>query len=114
MPTNISHVFVTACDVPFLTAKLITFMLAHANPGRALLPMIRGERQPLPAIYPIEISSAIQALLSAGQRSLRSLWDVIAYDELTENDIKSVDPMLAAFQPMNQPHEYDNAMGKAT
>ncbi len=112
-PTHVSHVFVTACDAPFLTVELIAFMLTHANPGRALLPVIHGERQPLPAVYPIEVHSTIQTLLSAGQTSLRSMWDVVPIDELTENDIKTIDPDLAAFRSMNERHEYDKALRDA-
>jgi molybdopterin-guanine dinucleotide biosynthesis protein A len=109
-PTRISHVFCTGCDTPFLTSKLIEFMLTHVQIGQAVVPLIGGQRQSLPAVYPTTIANKVQAQLTAGIRSLRSLWNIVPIIELNETDIRKVDPTLAAFQSMNEPEEYAAAL----
>ena len=110
VPTESSRVFTTACDAPFLTTELIQLLLQRAQPGRLLLPIVHGKRQPLPAVYPTAIAPAINALLASGQRSLLSLWDVIAIEELSEIEIKTVDPTLSAFCSLNEPDDYAAAL----
>jgi molybdopterin-guanine dinucleotide biosynthesis protein A len=111
-PTNIDHCFVTACDAPFLTTGLIQLLINRAQPDRALLPLIDGARQPLPAIYPVNCANAIQSLVETGERSLRSLWQVMPIDELHESEIRAVDPTLAAFRPLNHPDDYVAALAQ--
>ena len=74
MPPSASHAFVTACDMPFITANLVRLFVSFAQPNRLLMPVIRNERQPLPGIYPMVITTTIQNQLQAGNSSLRSLW----------------------------------------
>lgn len=110
VPSGTSHVFVTGCDAPFLSLALVKLMVDRALPGRSVVPTIDDIRQPLPAVYPFTISATIQSLLDAGARSLRSLVDHVPIDELHEYEIKSVDPRLAAFRPMNYPDDYHDAL----
>jgi molybdenum cofactor guanylyltransferase len=107
-PRDTSHVFLTPCDTPFLSVEIVNILMSRAKPGRAVMATVNGERQPLPAIYPIVIGSTINSIVESGQRSLRSLWEIMPVDEVSENEIKLIDPTLAAFRPMNEPGEYDS------
>jgi molybdenum cofactor guanylyltransferase len=81
-------VLVVACDLPLLSAQLLTLLCDWEAPG-SVVPIVREMPQPLCARWgPRDLDSASE-LVSAGVRSLRHLTsqpDVVVLDESSWRD----------------------------
>jgi molybdopterin-guanine dinucleotide biosynthesis protein A len=70
-------VFVTACDMPFFQAKLARRLLELSDGYDAVVPVDGGRPQPLCAVYKKSVLPAAEALLLAGERSVRGLYSKV-------------------------------------
>ncbi len=66
---------VLACDLPFLTERLLSFLAERHGDG-SVVPSVEGESQPLCARWSAVDLAVAGALAVAGERSLRSIpWE---------------------------------------
>lgn len=83
------RVFVAAGDMPFISARLVTFLLdvLSGNGVRAAVPRYRGQTHPLCAAYSRKILPEVRSALDGGVRSVRTFLDglegVLYVEELT-------------------------------
>lgn len=66
-------VFVTACDMPYITADTVRTLQQQLAPwAEAIVPIdASGVRHPLCAIYRAQAAPSVEAVLQAGKRKLR-------------------------------------------
>ena len=107
------HVFVVACDMPFVSRALVRAMGAMALGDRSadavVLRTSRGTEQ-LHAVYARSCLPAIERQLDAGDLALRHLLDRLRVRELSEDDAAIYDPAgLSAFNA-NTPQEWERAL----
>jgi len=105
-------VAVVACDMPFASATLIEGMSKLMVQKEADVVIAKTEYgyEPLHAVYRRETClPAIESAIDA------DLWKVVAWFpqvkviELSEDEIKSLDPNGLAFWNVNTPEEFENA-----
>ena len=110
--------FVSACDVPRLTPAAVEFLccrLANESPEvAALIPVAGGESHPLTAAYRTSAAARLQAVVAAGERSVRRALESLAVTPVDEAVLRRVDPQLAMFACCNTPAEYAAAMAAAS
>ena len=109
--TDKNHVFVIACDMPFVSSELVRCLIDEQN-GAVTLPVFHGRWQPLVACYSKACLPVFEKLLLGNERKLQSA-------------IASVDPYLVdihdglpfyhkhLFDNLNTPETFDEANDRA-
>lgn len=70
-------VLVVACDMPFLTADVLTLVAQELGSSQAAIPVSGGRLQPLAACYAASVLPVADRLVAAGRLSMRSLLEEI-------------------------------------
>ena len=99
-------VWVVACDLPDVEPALGTLMQSLAHDYEAVVPVVDGESEGVCAVYRRALAPSIEALLIAGERSVRSLLARCAVRYLTAQELRTVDPGLRSFRNVNTPADY--------
>jgi molybdopterin-guanine dinucleotide biosynthesis protein A len=102
-------VFVTACDVPFLTARAISGLADRLGDCDLVIPRADGKLQPLSAIYRVGVLAAARALLSEGIRTPRTLAERVKTRILEADEVAVFDPDGGLLRNVNSPDEYEAA-----
>lgn len=114
--------FVCSTDLPFLHTAFVRAVLAGFGPDPeaepavdAVLPVVRGFRQPLTAGYRTALASLVEELLGKGQlrpAHLLAECRVCVLDEeamLADPALATVDPELESVVNVNEPADYEAA-----
>jgi molybdopterin-guanine dinucleotide biosynthesis protein A len=104
------HCFVTACDMPFLNPRLITYMADVAGDFDAVVPLVNGYPEPLHAIYHRRTLPLIQDSLSKGDGKISRLYEKVRVRYLSDDEIAYYDPERQSFKNLNTPAEYKEAL----
>ena len=67
------QVVVVACDMPFVTARFLAFLLSLAGEAEAIVPRTEDGYHPLCAVYTRECRPAVARRLAEGKLSMRGL-----------------------------------------
>jgi molybdopterin-guanine dinucleotide biosynthesis protein A len=102
------HVWVVACDLPDVEPALGGLLLALAGDYEAVVPRPDPEPEGVCALYVRELAPRIEGLLTAGQRSIKSLLDRSIVRYVASDELRAVDPQLRSFRNINTPADYDN------
>jgi molybdopterin-guanine dinucleotide biosynthesis protein A len=114
--------FVCSTDLPFLHSAFVRAVLAAFDAGDevdAVLPIVRGFRQPLTAGYRTSLAPLVQKLIGEGQLRPAHLLDqcrVRTLDEdalLADRRLAAVDPDLDSVVNVNEPDDYKAAHDRA-
>jgi molybdopterin-guanine dinucleotide biosynthesis protein A len=100
-------VWVVACDLPDVEPALGGLLLALAGDYEAVVPRPDQEPEGVCAIYVRELAPRIEALLEAGQRSVKSLLDRSTVRYVASDELRAVDPQLRSFRNINTPADYE-------
>ncbi|MEZ6035942.1 MAG: molybdenum cofactor guanylyltransferase [Planctomycetota bacterium] len=103
--------FVTACDLPFLDAAAVRWLVAQLGDAPLLMPRADGHLQPLTAIYRLGTLPAITDLLATGERSPRALGEIPGCRILPEATLRTFAPELRFLTNVNDPADYARLMG---
>jgi len=101
------HVWVVACDLPDVEPALGGVLLALAGDYEAVVPRPDEEPEAVCALYVRELAPRIEALLEAGQRSIKSLLDRSTVRYVVSDELRAVDPQLRSFRNINTPADYE-------
>ena len=100
---------VTACDMPFLSAPLLSHMAGLRDGVDAVVPVIDGRPEPTHALYNRRCLPAIEAKLRAGQLKISGFFDDVTVRYVPEDDIRNFDPDLLSFFNINRPEDLARA-----
>lgn len=81
------HAFFCACDMPFVSEALVSYLVSLAPGHDLVVPRLGGEYEPMHAVYGRSLLPAISANLEARRLKLLSIYDtarkrVVEYDEV--------------------------------
>lgn len=80
--------FVVACDMPFVSGTLATYLVSRATPDTdAVVPVIRGYREPLYAVYRKTCVAPVEAYLQKGVYKVTSFYDSIQVRYIFEKEL---------------------------
>lgn len=102
--------FVTSCDVPFLDAELIAYLVSLMDGNDVVVPYWRERFQPLCAIYRTSVLPLLQDQLGRGELRPIYLYDKVRTRRVDEEEIRRFDPEGLSFFNMNSPEEYAAAV----
>jgi molybdenum cofactor guanylyltransferase len=101
--------FFVACDMPFLNAELIKFLVREAEGWDAVVPRVRGELQPLHAVYAKSCLPLMKESIDASVLKIAWFFPKAKVKIIEEPAIRAVDPYLFGFMNVNTPLELEQA-----
>ncbi len=99
------YVFCAACDMPFLDLNLVRYTILLAPGYDVVMPYVRGEPEPLHAVYSKACAPAIKNALDAGERRIISFLGQVRVRDVHEDEIRILDPDLHSFFNLNVPED---------
>jgi molybdopterin-guanine dinucleotide biosynthesis protein A len=112
MNTESSDIFVTACDMPYINAILMKYMVEKYNDKfEALIPLYDGKPQPLFGIYAKRISELMEQRIRSGKKSLLDFLKTINVRYINEEEVRSIDPEGRSFVNINTFKDYQREGG---
>ena len=99
----------TACDMPFVSTVVLRELLALASDADVVVPVIRGQPEPLHAVYRPSCVPAIERALAAGQKRLISFYEQVRVRKVDEAELRHWDPDLRSFLNINRPEDLERA-----
>ncbi len=102
---------ILACDLPYLTAEWLDWLLTRAMASRAqiVMPRTPGGLEPLAAVYRGECAAPIMVALDRGVRKVTDAMTKFRMEQLLESKWKHLDPQGRVLRNMNTPQDYDEA-----
>ena len=103
-----------ACDMPFLSASLLTHLVSLASEADVVIPEAAGELQTLHAVYGKACLLPMERQLRAGRLKITGFFDEVRVLRVPEAEIaRVVDPELA-FMNLNTPEDLARARARWT
>jgi molybdopterin-guanine dinucleotide biosynthesis protein A len=103
--SSFDHVFVAACDMPFLNVPFIRYMIEEAGNYDVVVPRTPGGLQPLHAIYSRRLLKPIQRLIEADRLKITDLFTKSRVREIPPEKIAEFDPEIRLFMNINTPED---------
>lgn len=104
--------FVTGCDMPFVDATLVRWLITRLGDHAVLMPRTSGVLQPLCALYRLSALQHADALLAAGERTPRSLARQPGAAIVDEATFLAFDPHGRYLRNVNTPADYEAALAE--
>lgn len=110
MQASSEFVLVLACDMPFINAELLRYMLAEMDADTDIVvPRVEGYPQGLHAIYRTTCIKPIRAQLEADRLKIIRFYDQMRVRYLDEADYAEFDADGRSFANLNTPAELEQA-----
>jgi molybdopterin-guanine dinucleotide biosynthesis protein A len=103
---------IVACDLPYLSAEWLDWLLSRALRSTAEVVVPRTERgmEPLAAVYRRECAGAIGAALAQGVRKVSDAIGELHLDFVYPREWRPIDPSELILKNMNAPGHYKQAL----
>lgn len=101
------HVFVSACDMPFLNRPFIEHMIKCTDGYDIVVPEPADGLQPLHAIYSKKCLSPIKKLMDAGNLKVTGFYRGLKTMVIPEAVIKTFDPKAKMFMNINTRDDFE-------
>lgn len=101
--------FLVACDMPFLSASVIRYMVGFADRADIVVPRIHGMLEPLHAIYAPSCMRHIARLLQGSHLKILDLFQCVDVLEVSEKELAMFDPNLKFVINVNRPADLKRA-----
>jgi molybdopterin-guanine dinucleotide biosynthesis protein A len=98
-------IFAAGCDMPFLDGAAIAFLAARREGADAVIVRAGGRLEPLHAFWSQSCLAPLEALLAAGEPSLRDLARAVRTRIVEEAEWRTVDPALRSLENANTPDD---------
>jgi molybdopterin-guanine dinucleotide biosynthesis protein A len=102
---SFSHVFVAACDMPFLNPALISHLVGLSPGYDIVIPRTEDGLQPLHAVYSRKCLPFMEELLGEGNLKILDFFHRVKKREVSGEEILLLDPQLASFLNLNTPED---------
>jgi len=109
MASKDEHNFVVGCDLPFLNAGLISYMIGVTDGHDMVVAKLNGLVEPLHAIYSQHCLIPIKRQLDRNELKIQSFFGEVKVRYLIKGDIKRYDPNGIAFFNVNTEEDLEKA-----
>jgi molybdopterin-guanine dinucleotide biosynthesis protein A len=102
---------IVACDLPYLSAEWLDWLLSRAvrSRGEAVIPRTERGIEPLAAVYRRECGAPISAALARGVRKVSEAIEELRLDLVYPAEWRRIDPNELVLKNMNEPEDYEAA-----
>ena len=101
--------FFVACDMPFLSADLITLLVREAENWDVVVPRVAGELQPMHAVYAKSCLPFIKEAIDVGKLKITGFFDEVRVLRIPEETVARFAPPDLAFMNLNTPDDLARA-----
>jgi molybdopterin-guanine dinucleotide biosynthesis protein A len=106
-----AHVFVVACDMPFLNPEVIRYMVALKADADIVMARLESGLQPTHAVYSRRCLSVIEEMARSRRTKIQ---DLAAHPSLhvrliTDAELAQIDPDGRSFLNVNTPSDFERA-----
>lgn len=109
--TQTDRILLVACDLPFLTPELFSFLLSIPSTSEAIVPLSADNQlEPLCAIYCKDSLQAVENLIEHGERKMAKLFELVPTRFVEFKEIRELDGAYLFFENINTPDDYDHAI----
>ncbi|NCO68028.1 MAG: hypothetical protein COY75_10125 [Nitrospirae bacterium CG_4_10_14_0_8_um_filter_41_23] len=109
---EVSGIFVTACDMPFINTMLIKYIVDKwEERWDAVIPIFDKKPQPLLGIYSKRIDKRMEQSIKNGERSLRRFLQGINVLYINEDELREIDPEGRSFININTMEDFQKEIG---
>ena len=109
MASKDKYNFVVSCDLPFLNAGLISYMIELTEGHDIVVPRLNGLVEPLHAIYSKHCLIPIKRQLDRNELKIQSFFGEVKVRYIRESEIKKYDPKGIAFFNVNTEEDLEKA-----
>jgi molybdenum cofactor guanylyltransferase len=102
--------FACSCDLPLLQAEVVRALYGMLNGYEAVIPHIRGNPQPLCAVYRRNVGAMIEMQLKSGEHRLTRITAALRAYRPGDEQLRQIDPDLRSFLNVNTPEDYNRAL----
>lgn len=102
--------FAVGCDTPLLEPAVVRRVVDQIGDAEAAMVVASGRRQPLLAAYRTAIAGKADEVLAGGRGSLHALLDRLTVAEVTQDELRRVDPDLRSLINCNDEAAYKRAL----
>ena len=102
-------IFVIACDMPWVSTRLIQHLAALRSQHDAVVPEAFDRPQPLFGFYHKNCLPQMEERIKQGQRSMMRLLDDLDSYVLGEQQVKAIDPTLRSLVSLNSMNDVKKA-----
>ena len=106
LSNDCQYAFVSSCDVPLLTGKLVGFLFAQMNDRDAIVPTKGDRRYGMTAIYRTSLHTAIAKRIQQNLLRVCDLADGFDVVNLDADALRIVDPELDTLTNINSAADY--------
>jgi molybdopterin-guanine dinucleotide biosynthesis protein A len=103
------YCLVVACDMPFLQAAILRYLIMQMGDYDVVIPDVLGELQTLHAIYSKACLQPIERRLATHRLRIVGFFPDVRVRTVTASELEPYDPELLAFQNLNTPEEFQAA-----
>lgn len=103
------YTLVVACDMPFLNASLLRYMILLSPGYDVVVPRLGKEPEPLHALYSKACLPAMEALLQQNDLRIVSFYPQVRVRYVEQTEIEVLDPQHRSFFNVNSPDDLQRA-----
>ena len=104
------HIFVTACDTPFIRKELVSLVLSGIAPGvAAVMPETPSGTEPLFAAYATDALPVVEAAVKAEKFKIQQVFRKMRVKKIAASRVMAVDPELMSFVNINTAADFKKA-----
>ena len=102
---------IVACDMPYLSAEWLDWLISRAlrSRGEAVVPRTERGIEPLAAVYRRECGAPIAGALARGVRKVSDAIEELRLDLVYPREWRRIDPNGLVLRNMNSPGDYEEA-----
>ncbi len=104
-------VFISACDMPFISKDLINYMYSQRNGFDAVVPASKGRTEPLFAFYSKRLLSSMEKAVLSDRRGLKDFLKDKKVKYISAAEVRRFDPGARSFINLNTPQDADRHPG---
>ncbi len=95
------HNLAIACDMPFLNVALLHHLIELSPDFDVVIPLIKGNAEPLHAVYSKNCLAPIEALLKRGRLRIVDFFPSVRVRYMGESEVDQFDPQHLSFFNIN-------------
>ena len=103
------HIFVTACDMPFINKGFIEYVISKAENFDVVVPCSDDGLQPLHAVYSKRCQNHIEAAIQSNRLKIKDIYSKVRVKEISTEEIRHFDPQQSLFFNINYPDDLEKA-----
>lgn len=105
------HIFLAACDMPFIHAGLVEYMVGKKDDADVVLAYWNGRAQPTHAVYSRNCLPVVEELIHSGDLKIQKLVTnpALRVHLVMEDEIRKIDEEGRSFLNVNTPSDLDLA-----